>query len=168
MSSTPVVEGTSAIAVAPAMETSVAIADAPEPVEGELSLSLPKIQTATLTAMERTGQKIIANWLEMGEWKLEGSEVTIGVSAKQPMIDAALKGEAQRVLNESATEVSGRPVRVKLVAGAGGNGNSTPAVARPVGDGTDARSRAINDPIVKKMKEKFGTEIRTVVDQRKR
>jgi DNA polymerase III subunit gamma/tau len=165
MSSSPVVEGTSAIAVAPAVETTVAIADPPLPA-GELSL--PKIQTATLTAMERTGQKIVAHWLEMGEWKIDGAEVTVGVAAKQPMIDAALKGEAQRVLNESATEVSGQPVRVKLVASTNGNGNGTAAVARPLGDGTDARSRAMNDPMVKKMKEKFGTEIRTVVDQRRR
>jgi len=169
MSSAPVIEGTSAIAVAPAIETSVAIADAIMPVDDERpALSLPKIQTATLSAMERTGQKIVAHWLEMGEWKLEGAEVTIGVGAKQPMIDAALKGEAQRVLNEAASEVSGQPVRVKLVAGTNGNGNGTATVARPAGDGTDARSRALNDPIVKKMKEKFGTEIRTVVDQRRR
>ena len=165
MSSSPMIEGTSAIAVAPAVETTIAIADPPQPA-GEISL--PKIQSATLAAMERTGQKIIANWLEMGEWKLDGAEVVIGVAAKQPMIDAALKGEAQRVLNESATEVSGQPVRVKLVAGSSGNGNGTPAVTRPIGDGTDAKSRAMNDPIVKKMKEKFGTEIRTVVDQRRR
>ena len=164
MSSTPIVEGTSAIAVAPVVETSVAIADPPLVRE----LSLPKIQTATLTVMERSGQKIIANWLEMGEWKLEGAEVTIGVHARQPMIDAALKGEAQRMLNEAATEACGQPVRVKLVAGANGNGNGTAAVARPAADGADARSRAMNDPIVKKMKEKFGTEIRTVVDQRRR
>ena len=165
MSSGPMIDGTSAIAVAPAVETTVAIADPPQPAD---ELSLPKIQSATLSAMERTGQKIIAHWLEMGEWKIEGAEVIIGVNAKQPMIDAALKGEAQRVLNESATEVSGQAVRVKLVPSTNGNGNGTPAVARPVGDATDAKSRALNDPIVKKMKEKFGTEIRTVVDQRRR
>jgi len=168
-----VVEGTSAIAVAPAMETAIAIAD---PVEGDRSpqeisrlqeLSLPKIQTATLTSMETTGQKIIAHWMEMGEWKIEGSDIVVGVAAKQPMIDAALNGEAQRVLNESASGVSGRPVRVKLVSGTS-NGNGTTAVVRAAGDGSDAKSRAMNDPIVKKMKEKFGTEIRTVVDQRKR
>jgi hypothetical protein len=128
-------------------------------------LSLPKIQTATLTAMEQSNQKIIAHWMEMGEWKIEGNEVTIAVSAKQPMIDAAIKGEAQRLLNQSASEVAGQPVRIKMIGGT--NGNGTPAIAKPVvGDGTDARSRALQDPIVKKMKEKFGAEIRTVVDHR--
>ena len=172
MSSGPIIEGTSAIAVAPAMEAAVAVAD--QPVEGDQrpqlaseELSLPKIQAATLAAMERTGQKIIAHWLEMGEWKLDGNDIVIGVAAKQTMIDAALKGEAQRVLNESATSVSGQPVRVKLVAGST-NGNNSATVTRSVGDENDARSRALNDPIVKKMKEKFGTEIRTVVDQRRR
>ena len=169
MSSSPLVEGTSAIAVAPAMETAIAVADLPSEGERRPSeLSLPKIQTATLTAMEKTGQKIIAHWLEMGEWKIEGPDVVIGVGAKQPMIDAALKGEAQRALNESASEVSGQAVRVKLVASTSTNGNGAATIARPSGDGSDARSRAINDPIVKRMKEKFGTEIRTVVDHRKR
>jgi DNA polymerase-3 subunit gamma/tau len=171
MSTAPTIEGTSAIAVAPAMETAVAVAD-PDPLEGESTpqaLSLPKIQTATLTVMEHSGQKIIAHWLEMGEWKIDGADVIVGVSAKQSMIDAALKGEAQRQLNEAATGVSGQPVRIKLVASSGTNGNGTGApVARPMGDGTDAKSRAMNDPIVKRMREKFGTEIRTVVDQRKR
>lgn len=128
-------------------------------------LSLPKIQTATLAAMEKSGQKIVAHWLELGSWKIEGSEVTIGVAAKQPMIDAALKGEAQRLLNQAATEVSGQNVRVKVVAGE--NGATGGAVAKPITtDGSDARSRALKDPIVRKMKETFGGEIRTVIDQR--
>jgi DNA polymerase-3 subunit gamma/tau len=162
MSTAPSIEGTSAIAVAPAPEL------APEPVPtpqviGELSL--PKIQTATLTAMEQSNQKIIAHWMEMGEWKMEGNEVIVSVAAKQAMIDAAIKGEAQRVLNQSASEVAGQPVRIKMIGGT--NGNGTPAIAKPVvGDGTDARGRALQDPIVKKMKEKFGAEIRTVIDHR--
>jgi hypothetical protein len=163
MSTTPSIDGTSAIAVAPAPEP------LPAPMLQTGELSLPKIQTATLTAMEMSGQKIIAHWMELGEWKIDGNEVTVAVSAKQPMIDAAIKGEAQRVLNQSASETAGQPVRIKLIAGANGNGNGTSVVAKPIAsDGTDARSRALNDPIVKKMKEKFDAEIRTVVDQRKR
>jgi hypothetical protein len=159
MSSAPSTEGTSAIAVAPAPEIQA------EPTAQIGELSLPKIQTATLTAMEKAGQKIIAHWMEMGEWKIEGSEVVVAVTAKQQMIDTALKGEAQRLLNQSASEVAGQPIRIKMIGGANGNGTST--VAKPVvGDGTDARSRAMADPIVKKMKEKFGGEIRTVIDHR--
>jgi DNA polymerase-3 subunit gamma/tau len=158
MSTSPSIEGTSAIAVAPAPEV-------PEPIAQIAELSLPKIQTATLIAMEKSGQKIIAHWMEMGEWKIDGNEVSISVTAKQPMIDAAIKGEAQRMLNQSASEVAGQPIRIKMIGGANGNGTST--VAKPVvGDGTDARSRAMADPIVKKMKEKFGGEIRTVIDHR--
>jgi DNA polymerase-3 subunit gamma/tau len=165
MSSVPSIEGTSAIAVATAPEPIAT----PDPItQPAADLSLPKIQTATLTAMEKTNQKIIANWLELGEWKIDGNDVVVGVSAKQSMIDAALKGEAQRTLNQAATDVSGQTVRVKVVASASGNGNTAPAIARPVGDGSDAKSRALNDPLVKKMKDKFGGEIRTVIDQRKK
>lgn len=154
-STAPAVEGTSAIAVAPAEETSAQAG----------GLSLPKIQTATLTAMEKSGQKIVAHWMEMGEWKIEGNEVTVTVGAKQPMIDAALKGEAQRLLNQSASDVAGQPVRIKMIAGANGNGAPV-APKAPTGEGDDARSRALKDPIVRKMMEKFGGEIRTVVDHR--
>jgi hypothetical protein len=164
MSSAPSIEGTSAIAVATAPEPLTTVAPIAQPAE----LSLPKIQTATLTAMERTNQKIVANWLELGEWKTEGAEIVVAVAAKQPMIDAALKGEAQRALNQAATEVSGQTVRVRVVASSKGNGNAAPAIARAVGDGNDAKSRALNDPLVKKMKDKFGGEIRTVIDQRKK
>jgi DNA polymerase-3 subunit gamma/tau len=159
MSTSPTIEGTSAVAVATAPEP------LPEIVGGASELSLPKIQTATLSAMEKSGQKMIAHWMELGEWKIQGNEVVVAVGATQPMIDAALKGEAQRALNQSATEAAGQSVRVKLIAGKSGNGNgSTPKPV--VSDGSDARSRALNDPIVKKMREKFGGEIRTVIDQR--
>jgi hypothetical protein len=164
MSSSPSIDGTSAIAVATAPEPEPAI-ESVSSVEPIGELSLPKIQTATLTAMETSGQKIIAHWMELGEWKIDGNDVVIAVAAKQPMIDAALKGEAQRVLNQKATEAAGRNVRIKIIAGA--NGNGAPVAAKPIAsDGTDARSRAMADPIVRKMKEKFGGEIRTVVDQR--
>src|SRR4051794_15046522 len=104
MSSALSVEGTSAIAVAPAHEP---LSDSDEEAQ---ELSLPKIQTATLTAMEKSGQKIVAHWMELGEWKILGNEVTVAVAAKQPMIDAALKGEVQRALNQSATEGAGQGV----------------------------------------------------------
>lgn len=159
----PTVEGSSAIAVAPALEVNV-----PQPIAVTGELSLPKIQTATLTAMEKANQKIVAHWLELGEWKMDGNEVTIAVSATQNMINAALSGDTQRLLNQSASETAGQGVKIKVISGGSGNGNGA-SVAKPISsDGSDARSRALNDPIVKKMKEKFGGEIRTVVDQRKR
>jgi len=45
--------------------------------------------------------------------------------------------------------------------------NKTEAPPRPT-NGVGARGRAMNDPIVKHMQEKFGAEIRTVIDQKDR
>ena len=44
-----------------------------------------------------------------------------------------------------------------------------PAAVRPVREnGASARSRAANDPVVQRMAEKFGAEIRTVIDHREK
>ena len=85
----------------------------------ELALSLPKIQTATLTAMEKANQGRSSRTapMELGEWKIEGNEVTIPppVAAKQRgMIDAAIKGEAQRLLQLGRGHIAAGPVKVTL------------------------------------------------------
>jgi hypothetical protein len=47
-----------------------------------------------------------------------------------------------------------------------------PATAKPPalrpGNGAGARSRAMSDPVVQRMQERFGAEIRTVIDQKDR
>jgi hypothetical protein len=45
--------------------------------------------------------------------------------------------------------------------------NGAAAVVRPR-NGASARSRAAEDPIVQRMREKFGAEIRTVIDHREK
>jgi hypothetical protein len=60
-------------------------------------------------------------------------------------------------------------LKLTLVGGAQphANGNAPAAIARPR-NGTSARSRAAEDPIVQRMREKFGAEIRTVIDHREK
>ena len=43
-----------------------------------------------------------------------------------------------------------------------------PGAAAETGNGVSARSRALSDPVVQRMQEKFGAEIRTVIDQKNR
>ena len=68
--------------------------------------------------------------------------------------------------NAAASKAAGRLLKVNLVSGVAANGDS--AVVRPVRDGTSARSRAANDEVVQRMMEKFGAEIRTVIDHREK
>jgi hypothetical protein len=56
----------------------------------------------------------------------------------------------------------GRSMRLSLLPGAAKNA-PTPAVSRPVTPG-GARAKAAQHPVVRRMVEKFGAELRTVRD----
>ena len=122
-----------------------------------------------LTALEDAGQQMLAHNLESGEWAVRGAEVSIKVAMSQVLIDVALGPEPKRVIQNALNNAGGRAMRFKMVSG-GAQFESKPATAaapRPA-NGAGARSRAASDPIVQRMQEKFGAEIRTVIDQKDR
>jgi hypothetical protein len=61
----------------------------------------------------------------------------------------------------------GRAIKVNVVSGVPVAANGATAIARPR-NGASARSRAAEDPVVQRMREKFGAEIRTVIDHREK
>jgi hypothetical protein len=76
------------------------------------------------------------------------------------------------LLTQEASRLCGRPIKLTVTGGGvaqipsertvNGNGNGN-------GNGAGgARQRAAEDPIVQRMQEKFGAEVRTVVDLRKK
>jgi hypothetical protein len=77
--------------------------------------------------------------------------------------------EPKRIANAAATNAGGRPTKVTVIGGAAAqrNGNGAHSV-RPVRNGVGARARAAEDPVVRRMQEKFGAEIRTVIDHREK
>ena len=78
--------------------------------------------------------------------------------------------DVRKIINSAAATVAAGPVKVTLqssgVGNGNGNGNTAKAPISRVGNGLGARARASEDPIVKRMQEKFGAEIRTVIDYR--
>ncbi|MDR3747519.1 MAG: DNA polymerase III subunit gamma/tau [Acidobacteriota bacterium] len=167
----PAKMASSALETAPARAmttgTATAVAVEPEPVS-EPATKEPSVEaarTAVLGALEDAGQQVLAHNLEEGEWSVRGVEVSVKVAVSQVMIDVALGAEPKRIIQAALNKAGGRPLRFKMVSG-------TPAVSaqsapRPA-NGAGARSRAIQDPIVKRMQEKFGAEIRTVIDLKDR
>ncbi|MCU1285359.1 MAG: polymerase tau subunit [Acidobacteriales bacterium] len=125
-----------------------------------------QLRGAVIGALEDAGQGMLANMLDSSEWSLEGADLTIKVVQSAVMIDMSFGAEPKKMVNAAATKSAGRPIRVKVVSG--GNPNAAPSqpahrgTSRPSGS---ARSRAAEDPMVKYMQEKFGAEIRTVIDQ---
>jgi hypothetical protein len=157
-------------AAAPAAVTETALAPEiadPNPVATvpAANIDVNKVRNIVLEALANTGQRMLASMLEIGEWNLESNELMIKVAASAAVIDMSLGPEAKRLVIAKATEVTGRAMRLRIVPGAA---PSPAAVTRAATSGNGGRGRVEQDPVVRRMKEKFGAEIRTVIDYQNR
>jgi DNA polymerase-3 subunit gamma/tau len=147
--------------VAPQVEA--ASTDAASPIE--------KLQNAVLQALMDGNQRILVSMLEAGEWSVEGNEVVIKVSESQTVVDMSMGADARRLAIASASGILGRAVKLKIVPGAAvaaeakSNGNAGKVGANPTVSG---RGRAEQDAVVRRLQEKFGAEIRTVIDYKEK
>jgi len=130
---------------------------------------IEKLRAAVLQALTDGNQRILVSMLESGEWSVQGNELVIKVAESQTVVDMSLGPDAKRLAIASASGVLGRAVKLKVVPGATvapqenkGNGGS------PRATGPGGRGRAEQDPVVQRMREKFGAEIRTVIDYKEK
>ncbi len=121
------------------------------------------LRDAVLNALGN--QPMLVSILENAEWTLAGSALTARVSASSPMIEMSFTAEARRISSAAASGRAGRPIKMQVEPG--GTTQATPAARKPSPNGS-ARSRAEKDPIVQRMQEIFGAEIRTVIDYREK
>ena len=122
------------------------------------------LRNGVLAALEDAGQHVLAHHLEEGEWLLRGGEVSAKVGMSQVLIEVALGAEAKRMIQAALRKAANRPLKFKMVSGAA-TAEKADSPPRPT-NGAGARSRALADPLVQRMQEKFGAEIRTVIDQK--
>jgi len=141
----------------------VAAQPAPEPVPGP---GIEEIRAAVLAALAQSGKNHLASMLEAGEWALEANELRIAVEASSSLLQMSVDGDASKRIAASAGRVLGRAVKLKIVPGEN-PGASQMKPAPSFANGT-SRARAEQEPVVRRMKEKFGAEIRTVIDYRNR
>ena len=127
---------------------------------------IEKLQGAVLQALTDANQRILVSMLSSGEWSVQGNEVVIKVAESQTVVDMSLGPEGKRIAIATAGGVLGRAMKLKVVPGAAvePKKNGTKSFA----PGPGGRSRAEQDPIVRRMQEKFGAEIRTVIDYREK
>jgi DNA polymerase-3 subunit gamma/tau len=131
-----------------------------------------KLQRAVLQALMDGNQRILVSMLEAGEWSVEGNEVVIKVSESQTVVDMSLSSDARRLAIASASGILGRAVKLRIVPGATvattevkRNGG---AMSSGTNSGASGRSRAEQDAVVRRLQEKFGAEIRTVIDYKEK
>jgi DNA polymerase III subunit gamma/tau len=162
---------------APAVEDLTPDSDSrskPAEVRAKLELKSEKPKTevnadslrdAVLNAL--SNQQMLVSLLESAEWKLDGSSLIARVAASGTMIEMSFTGDARRIAAAAASGLAGRPIKV-LVESGGAQSSASASPPRRVSPNGSARSRAEQDPIVQRMKEKFGAEIRTVIDYREK
>ena len=127
---------------------------------------IEKLQGAVLQSLTDANQRILVSMLSSGEWSVQGNEVVIKVAESQTVVDMSLGPEGKRLAIATASGVLGRAVKLKVVPGADVDPKKNGAKSFAPGPG--GRSRAEQDPIVRRMQEKFGAEIRTVIDYREK
>jgi DNA polymerase III subunit gamma/tau len=162
MSSSPAAAGHAQMSVT---ATAIAIEE-PQATEAPATTEDPgTIMGHVLGELEKAGHKMLASTLESGSVMLKGNELVVSIAQSAAVIDLMMSAEPKRLANAAASVALGRPAKVNVVSGVPAATNGAAAVVRPR-NGASARSRAAEDPIVQRMREKFGAEIRTVIDHR--
>jgi len=124
----------------------------------------PDVRGAVLNALTGAGQPMLSAMLETGEWQVEGNELAIKVAQSATVIEMSLSADAKRLIIATASGALGRPVKLQVTSG----GVAQPAPPRPISGNGGGRGRAEQDPVVRRMKEKFGAEIRTIIDYKEK
>ncbi len=123
-----------------------------------------QVREAVIAAVEAAGCLDLGGMLQRGEWRFGGGEAVVQIPEPSVLLDMALNKDAERVMAQAASQIAGRPMRLRLVATGTAGAKST---ARPApAANSQARSRVADEPVVRRLQEKFGAEIRSVVDYR--
>jgi DNA polymerase III subunit gamma/tau len=164
--SASVVMGAAAPAIAPENEQEEAEPDAPAGPQPQLA-SVDHLRGAVVGALENGGHRTLAYMLDAGEWSLQGNELAVKVSAAPTVVDMAFGAEPKRIANTAAASAAGRPLKLSVSGGAAVNNAPKPRPAPGPGN-SGGRNRALQDPVVRRMQDKFGAEIRTIIDHREK
>jgi DNA polymerase III subunit gamma/tau len=158
--SEPEMANTTVVSSQAATTTAAAVAEA------ELTNDAGTLLGHVFSRLEEAGHKMVAHLLESGSAVFENDELKITVQQPPSVIELMMGPEQKRVANAAASTASGRAVKVSVAGGTTVANGAT--AARPSGNGntTTARGRAAEEPVVRRMQEKFRAEIRTVIDHR--
>jgi len=168
ISSPPIVMGSAAPAVAaqtarePEPQPKAAPVAQPNVASSPGTTSMEDVRSAVLNALSSADQTMLCSLLEAGEWSIAGNELVIRIAGSATLIEMSVSAEARKIIIASASGKLGRAVKLQVLPGAAPQaGPQKPAVTYSNGS---SRARAEQDPIVQRLKEKFGAQIRTVID----
>lgn len=128
-------------------------------------ISVAELQAQVIEALERANSRT-----PIVEVAAEGAELVIKVGMAQTLVDAglALSDDARQGAVAAGGRALGRPVKLRVVGVAGNGGKSAAAGGPRPATGPGARSRAADDPVVRRVQDKFSAQIRTVIDHKEK
>jgi hypothetical protein len=126
------------------------------------SANIDEVRSAVLNALGSSGQTMLCSMLEAGEWSMAGNELTIRLAASTTLIEMSVSANAKKMIIASASGVMGRAVKLQILPGA--TAQTGPSKTQASYSNGSSRSRAEQEPVVQRLKEKFGAQIRTVID----
>jgi len=129
---------------------------------GSTSHDMSTLRDAVLNALESAGQLMFVTMIEKGEWSLSGNQLTVKAPVVEKMAATAYTNEIKKLAQEAATRAAGSNIRVNVMGG--GNASSAMTERKVNAVAGTARNRAMEEPLVKLMQQKFQAEIRTVID----
>ncbi len=135
------------------------------------TVDIESVRSAVLAALKDAGQRMAADSLEEGEWSIAASGVTVKVSSSEQMIAIAFGPEQRRLMQQALESCGGGSLRLSVTPGSVKNGAAKSAPAPAISRSSSpegARAKAAQHPVVRRMMEKFGAELRTVRDQSNR
>jgi DNA polymerase-3 subunit gamma/tau len=139
----------------------------PAPATAAAEPRMEQLQNAVLQALTDGNQRILVSMLSAGEWSVQGNELVIKVGESQTVVDMSLSSDAKRLAIACASGILGRAVKLRVVPSATVNPQENKRNgATHVSSGPGGRGRAEQDPVVRRMQEKFGAQVRTVIDYR--
>jgi DNA polymerase-3 subunit gamma/tau len=161
INSAPVVMGSAAPAVA-AQTAREPEPQAPVGIVSQSSPNIDSVRSAVLNALASADQTMLCSMLEAGEWSIAGNELTIRLAASATLIEMSVSASAKKMIIASASGALGRAVKLQVLPGA--TAQIAPSRTQTSYSNGSSRSRAEREPVVQRLKEKFGAQIRTVID----
>ena len=151
---------------APRIEASAAPLAAAAPASSGAPLDVDALRDAVLAALEGNASQMLIQAMEEGEWVSENGALVVKVEMSDSMVSISYTRDQEKVANQAAARIAGRHCKVRLMGGAAPAAASAKKPRAMRTGGADGyKTRALEEPVVKRMMEKFGAEVRIVMDR---
>jgi DNA polymerase-3 subunit gamma/tau len=146
-----------------ATDGALALAAAAAPKAADLD----RIRDAVCAGLASEGHETAANLIHQGAWTEQGNAIQVELAVRKTMLALTVNAEAAAICKKAMRAI-GATQKIAFVPGENGNGGAKagPTKEGPAPVAGSAQSAALENPLVKKTKELFNADIRSVLDLR--